>query len=76
MINCLVNDIPVRFEVDTGSHLSTISLSDLSKIKNVSIRPTSKIAKGYSNNVIQFRGEVALKLKYGANEFLCTISNC
>ena len=64
MLNCLVNDVNVSFEVDSGSFLSTINESELNKIKNVHIFPSFKKAKGYSNNVIQFKGEVELSVMY------------
>ena len=67
------------FEVDSGSHLSTINVSELNKIKGATIKPTLKKAKGYGNNVIKFKGEVNLKIKYAKNyvthDFL-VVDNC
>ena len=64
LLNCSVNGVEVDFEVDTGSYLSTISVSQLGAIKNLLIRDTNIKAKGYGNSDIKFIGETKLLFKY------------
>ena len=60
---CLVEDKKVSFEIDSGSYLSTISVTQLDNL-NVRVRPTKKRAKGYGNSEIKFLGEIELKVSY------------
>lgn len=70
MLDCLVNNVHISFEVDSGSFLSTINENELGKLNNVNILPTQKRAKGYSNNVIKFRGEVELCISFKGFEII------
>lgn len=60
IITCCVDDVNVDFEIDTGSHLSTINVRDVDRIKNCKILPTSKKAKGYGQGIVKFLGETNL----------------
>lgn len=64
VLQCDVNDTLIKFELDSGSHLSTISVNELRKLKNITLKPTYKRAKGYSNNEIEFQGEVDVSIHY------------
>ena len=59
-----MNKCPVKFEVDTGSFLSTINIKELNGIPKVEINDTKVVAKGYSNNEINFVGETRLQFEY------------
>ena len=65
--------------MDTGSHISTISINDVQNICD-KIRPTSVKAKGYSGSEIKFLGEVSAKLTYNdltiQHVFLIVDSKC
>lgn len=63
-IICKVNNANIKFEVDTGSFISTINEDVLGKLRNVKILRTSKRAKGYGNSIIDFAGEVNLEVKF------------
>ena len=75
-----LNNIKVNFELDIGSHVSTISEDKLSLIPNVILNPTGIRAKGYSGNSIKFIGEVNLSVKYDKDvvehTFLVVSSKC
>ena len=63
-IDCLIQGHQlVNFEIDSGSHLSTINLNKLCNL-DVHVRPTKIRAKGYSNSEILFKGEVNLSVKF------------
>jgi len=56
--------VNVKLEIDTGSHISTISEKYLHFMTNVHVKPTKIEAKSYSGDVIQFVGEVNLCLQH------------
>ena len=57
IVTCYVNNTSIEFELDSGSHISTINENDLGKLGKIVLKPTTQKAKGYSNNVINFQGE-------------------
>ena len=68
MVECTINNVPVTFELDSGSQLSTINTNYLNKLDKPVIKPTAKKGKGYGNNIIQFLGEVSLSVQYNDAE--------
>ena len=56
----------MKFLADTGSYLSTINIKHLDSVEQSKIRETNVRARGYSNNSIQFAGEITLKFKYNS----------
>ena len=60
------------FEIDTGSFVSTINIIDVRQIKSAVIVKTQKKAKGYSNTVIKFLGEVKLEVEFNNTKVLHT----
>ena len=63
-LELLLNDFKVGFEVDTGSHLSTVNLNTFQKIPNVSMDETKIRAKAYCNSSIEFLGETNIDVIY------------
>ena len=59
-----MNDVGVSFELDTGSFISTICTSELSKLGKQLVRPTMLKARSYGQNSIKFLGEVDLSVKF------------
>lgn len=79
IVKCSVNNVNVSFEIDTGSHISTITKDVLKLFSNVKIRSTNTKAKSYSGNTIKFLGEVDLNVTFKGNRtthtFLVVDSN-
>ena len=69
-ISCTINGVQLNFQVDTGSHLSTINKEDFSRLENVSLKCTRVKAKSYSNDPIKFLGEVELSVTYRGDTIL------
>ena len=63
-IQCKVNKVLISFQVDTGSHISTLNICDLKLIKGVTVRPTQIKARSYSGDIIHFLGEADVNLCY------------
>ena len=59
-----LNDYIVSFELDTGSHLSTVNLNTFENIPNASLDNTKIRAKAYCNASIDFLGETHLNVIY------------
>ena len=67
-MKCKINNSPTFFEIDTGSYLSTINISELRKLPDIKINKTCARAKGYGNNSIHFLGEIELNFRCGNYE--------
>ena len=64
MLLCKINNVNINFQVDIGSHISTLSVRDLLLLGDVKIYPTKVHALGYSGNSIEFLGETDLTLVF------------
>lgn len=62
-VNCKLNNYNVSFEIDSGSHISTIKYSDALKM-GVAIQSTSIQVRGYSGAPINVRGKITLNVKF------------
>ena len=80
LIKCHVNGKVINFEIDSGSHISTINVNEIRDMHNISVLPTNVKAKAYGENVIRFEGEVILNVCYGKfsvnHKFLVVHENC
>ncbi|XP_068212675.1 uncharacterized protein [Palaemon carinicauda] len=64
MLSCFINNQKVDFEIDSGSHVSTICQSDAARARVV-ISPTKHRVRGYSGNAINLCGEAYVNVTYG-----------
>ena len=63
MITCKLNNKDINFELDSGSHVSTIQKSDAIRMGGM-ITPTKYKIVGYSGNEINLTGEIDLNIEY------------
>ena len=63
IINCKVNNVTFPFELDSGSHVSTLRLCDARKI-NASIVPSNIQVKGYSGSNINILGKTSVTVQF------------
>ena len=68
LIKCSVNSKDITFEIDSGSHISTIKHADVIKVGGV-IQPTRRRVVGYSGNAIELCGEAHLKFECNGERF-------
>ncbi|XP_068238471.1 uncharacterized protein [Palaemon carinicauda] len=69
-----MDDDKVDFEIDSGSHVSTICQSDAARARVV-ISPTKHRVREYSENAINLCGEAYVNVTYG-HKMLKQILNC
>lgn len=68
IVSCLVNNASVRFEVDSGAEVSTITSQDAEKC-NLSVVPSARRLISYSNHVIHPKGQATATLSYNGLQF-------
>ena len=78
VISCFINNQKIDFEIDSGSHVSTIRQCDAAR-SGVVISPTQHRVLGYSGNPIKLCGETYVNVTYGhkriKHKFLVVNSN-
>ena len=71
MLECQVNNLKVKFEVDSGSHISTLCICHAVSCGAV-IVPTYKRVQGYSGNQVSLYGQTTVKFAYNGLSFMHT----
>ena len=78
VIQCLINNNQIQFELDSGSTISTINHKIAHEVGAV-VRPTVHRVLGYSGNAVQLCGETQLLINYNnkcfTHKFLVVKSN-
>ena len=67
-ITCFINKVPIKFEIDSGSSVSTLKYSDAC-ILNANIRKYDRDIKSYSGNLVDIRGQTQLNVLCGGTLF-------
>ena len=71
VISCTINNKILRFEVDSGSHVSTLRHSDATEAGAI-VTPTQHRVMGYSGNAVQLCGQTTVNVQYNGREFTHT----
>lgn len=64
ILSCFINNQKIDFEIDSGSHVSTIRQCDADRA-GVVISPTKHRVIGYSGNAVKLCGETYVNVTYG-----------
>ena len=63
MLNCVLNNKCIQFELDSGASVSTIGKIDADRI-GADIKPSNKKIIGYGGNDVPVEGEMTAKFHY------------
>lgn len=69
MLSCNLNNVNVKFEIDSGSHISTLTKNDAMRV-GAYVRPTTQRVIGYSGNNIDILGEAEVSFSFNNNDFI------
>ena len=69
--NCLLNNIPVSFQIDSGASISTLSYKDATKI-NAFIKPSTRQLLAYNGESVELLGETNVNVSFNNMSFCHT----
>ena len=69
VLHCEINNISVPFELDSGSHVSTLNKCFAKQI-NAKIQPSSVRRRGYSGTSVNVLGQATVTLRFHNRELI------
>ena len=67
-INICLDNVKIKFQIDTGSDLTIINADSLKKIKCPTLSNLKKIARGVTGEKLKFTGETFINVFFNGNE--------
>lgn len=76
-VNLLVNEKPIRLQLDTASDITLISKNTWRKLGCPRIRPTEHVARNASGDIVKLTGEVTCNVQFKGHKFtdVCYLTN-
>ncbi|CAI2724010.1 unnamed protein product [Schistosoma spindalis] len=76
-VNLLVNEKPIRLQLDTASDVTLISKNTWRNLGYPRIRPTEHVARNASGDIVKLTGEVTCNVKFMGHKFtdVCYLTN-
>ncbi|CAH8603980.1 unnamed protein product [Schistosoma rodhaini] len=76
-VNLLVNEKPIRLQLDTASDITLISKNTWRKLGCPRIRPTEHVARNASGDIVKLTGEVTCNVQFKEHKFtdVCYLTN-